>query len=199
MYLLSLEWFKYAECFVGVLACNGFDVAKYIYICMYVCMYVCVFFILAKRKQIRKLLWTRFFVQIGECPLLPLKTKMLYLVWCRHFFFVLFSLMLCCCLVHCRFCFWCLASVCCANSVFAICTVHNDKNCSPHLINKLNTSSISIKHYGFRYNLRLPKGHNILQPDFWQRNPNLTFQILESDKLSFLFLSQNLSMHEFIN
>ena len=48
MYLLSLEWFKYAKCFVGVLACNGFDVAKYIY--------VCVFFILAKRKQIRKLL-----------------------------------------------------------------------------------------------------------------------------------------------
>ena len=77
MYLLSLEWFKYAKCFVGVLACNGFDVAKYIYIyvCMYVCMYVCVFFILAKRKQIRKLLWTRFFVQIGECPLLPLNTK----------------------------------------------------------------------------------------------------------------------------
>ena len=34
MYLLSLEWFKYVKCFVGVLACNGFDVAKYIY--MYV-------------------------------------------------------------------------------------------------------------------------------------------------------------------
>ncbi|KAF3961255.1 hypothetical protein CMV_014106 [Castanea mollissima] len=28
MYLLSLEWFKYAKCFVGMLACNGFDVAK---------------------------------------------------------------------------------------------------------------------------------------------------------------------------
>ena len=77
--------------------------------------------------------------------------------------------------------------------------VHDDKNFSPHLINKFYTSSISIKHYGFRYNLRLPKGLNILQPDFWQRNPNLTFQILESNKLSFLFLSQNLSMHEFIN
>ena len=28
-----------------------------------------------------------------------------------------------------------------------------------------------------------PKGFNILQPDFWQGNPNLTFKILESDKL----------------
>ena len=35
----------------------------------------------------------------------------------------------------------------------------------------------------------LPKGLNILQPDFWQRNPNLSFQILESDKLYLPYFS----------
>ena len=28
LYLLSIEWFKYAKCFIGMLKCNGFDVAK---------------------------------------------------------------------------------------------------------------------------------------------------------------------------
>ena len=39
-YLLSLEWFKYATCFIGMLACDGFDVAN-IYIYIYK-NYICV-------------------------------------------------------------------------------------------------------------------------------------------------------------
>ena len=59
------------------------------------------------------------YVQIGECPLLPLKANMLYLGWCCHFCFVLFSLLLYCCLVHCSFFIWYLVNVCCVDSVYA--------------------------------------------------------------------------------
>ena len=63
-YLLSLEWFKYATCFIGMLACDGFDVAN-----IYIYIYIKITFVynLWKSKLHVKWIWRLAYQNIYIC------------------------------------------------------------------------------------------------------------------------------------
>ena len=109
------EWFKYVKYFMGMLTCNGFDVAQnsILWHLLIICERVSSMFMFSlfiKRiNQIRKLLWTGFFVLIRELVLLSLLSC--FLVCCCHYCFVSF---LSCCSVAILFVqvlFWSLVGV----------------------------------------------------------------------------------------